>query len=373
MLGIIKSIFIKNFRAPAFLLFSAIFPIILTVVIGNLVTDAMDTRIELEPKTIYYLDNGDEKNSKVLNDIATNMESDEFKFSKVSDEKVGMDKVEKEDDIFINLNKAEMDIYVDSEDEFYYNYISAFITAYEKRGEAITLAINENPVIAQEILNDAQVEGVEKEILTGEKSPIGVDYYAVTQIVMIAMYLMCFALDGYFFDRRKKITDRIKLSGTSNLKYIVSTTIGYFLLSFLVTGPGVLFSKYVIGVNWGENTLLCYLGIQIVGLLSIVIGTLLAFIFDEKEKVFAIIQGAVIPTLSFLGGAYVAIDFAPGTKLGLISNISPIKVISEGIFASIYEKDNTLLINGSFIYIAIAIVLILVTVKVMDRKQEARI
>lgn len=373
MRGIIKQVVLKNFRSPGYLIFSAIFPIILTLVIGTLMTSVMDTSVELDSKTVYYLDNGTEENSKMFEGIVENMEVDEFKFTKIDNKETGLDKVEENKDIFLNLDGEKIDIYTDSKDKFYYYYIKSFLSAFDKRGEAMEISINENPVIAQEILDDTEFASVEKEILTGKQSPIGTDYYAITNIVMMAMYLMCFSIEGYDYDRKRGILDRIRLSGTSNFKYIASSTMGYFLLSFIVTAPGILFSKYVMGVNWGENMLVTYAGIQTLSLVSISIGTVLAFITEEKEKVFALAQAVVLPILSFLGGVYIPINAAEGSTLDKILHISPIRVFSEGIFDNIYLGETESLIKATLLGVVSVVVMIFVAAKLVNKKKEVRI
>ncbi|MGL4656348.1 MAG: ABC transporter permease [Sarcina sp.] len=373
MRGIIKQVILKNLRSPGYLIFSAIFPIILTLVIGTLMNGVMDTSVELDSKTVYYLDNGTEENSKMLDDIVKNMEVDKFKFTEIDNKESGLDKVEKNEDVFINLDGESIDIYTGSKDKFYYHYIKSFLNSFDKRGEAIELSINENPVIAQEILDDTEFDSVEKEILTGKQSPIGTDYYAITNIVMMAMYLMCFSIEGYDYDRKKGILDRIRLSGTSNLKYIVSSTVGYFLLSFLITAPGILFSKYIMGVNWGDNMLVTYVGIQTLALISISIGTVLAFVTEEKDKVFALVQALVLPILSFLGGVYVPINAADGSTLDKILHISPIRIFSEGVFDNIYLGETESLIRATILGIVAVVILIIIAAKLVNKKKEVRI
>ncbi|MGL5577058.1 MAG: ABC transporter permease [Sarcina sp.] len=373
MRGIIKQVVLKNFRSPGYLIFSAVFPIILTLVIGTLMTGVMETSLKLDSKTVYYLDDGTDENSKMLDDIVKNMDVDEFKFVEIDNKEKGIDKAYKNKDIFINLDGESIDIYADNKDKFYYHYIKSFLSAFDKRAEAIKVSINENPVIAQEILDDTEFDSVEKEILTGKQSPIGTDYYAITNIVMMAMYLMCFSIDGYDYDRRKGILDRIRLSGTSNFKYIMSSTIGYFLLSFLITAPGILFSKYIMGVNWGNNMLVTYIGIQTLGLVSILIGTVLAFLSEEKDKVFALVQVIVLPILSFLGGVYIPIQAADGSVLDKILHISPIKIFSEGIFDNIYLGQTSGLIKAIFIGLVTSIVLAIIAAKLVNKKKEVRI
>ncbi|MGL4742566.1 MAG: ABC transporter permease [Sarcina sp.] len=377
MNGLIKTTILRQIRAPKYLIFLAVFPIILTLLIGGLIGNSMDSSISITPKTVYYSGTIDKNNQQIL-DIAKSIASkngSEFTYKQIANNKEGINEVEKSGQLYVDFDGSKINIYATKDNSVYYNYLKSTLNGISKSINTVEIVEKNDMLLARDLIENNKgtlSNGVKVQMLSKTQTPTGFDYYAVAELTMIVMYIIMFPLGQYFEDKETKRDQRIRLAGTSILKYITGSTIGYFLLSFIVTLPSFLFSKYVLSVNWGRDPIFTYVIIQIFALASILIGTVVAFIFKDKEKATNIVQRIILPLFSFLGGSYIAFSTNALGKFGFILNISPLRWINKGIFEYIYEGSSRLLIQSGIIYLAFSIIIVLVLVAIL-RKSEDRI
>ena len=375
MIALIKTTIVGQIRNPKYIIFLAIFPIILTLLIGGLIGNSMDGAVKIEHKTVYYMDNGNTDTSKILEITSgiSDKSGSEFTFKKIDSKSEGINYVSNKSQIFIDVEGANINIYATKNDNVYYNYLHSMLSGISKSVDAVSIVAKNDPVFAQKLIKGtSDYKKANVEMISKSQTPTGFDYYGVAELTMIVMYIISFPLSRYYDDKENKIDQRIKLAGISNFKYITGNTIGFFILSFAITLPSFLFSKYVLSVNWGADPLLCYGIIQIFSLASILIGTVISFLISDKEKANGIIQGIILPLFSFLGGAYIALSNNSLGNFGFILDISPLRWINKAIFSSIYQGNNTLLIESGLIYLGVSVVLVIVLV-VMFKKGDDRI
>lgn len=367
MIGLIRTTILRQLKSPKYLIFVSIFPIILTLLIGGLIGKFMGQGVTLSHKTVYYMDNGNEQTQKVLEIARSVKDNTEFTFQKISSKTDGINKAQNDGDLFVDVNGNNIDIYVSNDNKMYYTYLQSMFDGIYKGVNTYEIIAKENTKV---LVNNLNYKNIEIQMMSKSQTPTGFDYYAVVELTMMVLYILMFPMNQYYEDKKSKISQRIKMAGISNLKYILGCTIGYFILSFVITLPSFIFSKYILHTNWGASPLLCYAVIEVFALSSILLGTVVSFIFDEKEKAQQIIQSIIIPVFSFLGGSYFAISNTSLGKFGFILNISPLRWINNGIFTSIYEGKNTLLIETGVIYLLISILLVVILVTVFKRGDE---
>lgn len=95
---------------------------------------------------------------------------------------------------------------------------------------------------------------VNAKTIDGKDSPRGIDYYAVTMLTMTILYGTAVGAMSIASEIKRRTYKRLICSNTSPLKYYFQN-ISFFLViafqSFLI----YLFSKYILGTNWGNNKL----------------------------------------------------------------------------------------------------------------------
>ncbi|ENZ01240.1 hypothetical protein HMPREF1092_01948 [Clostridium thermobutyricum] len=374
MSAVIKNVILRVFRSPKYLIFSALFPIFLVLILGSLLSNAGNS-ISFEQKTVYYMKNN--PNAKIIADFNAVKDNSgkgdiKFDFKETSNKEQSLKNVDINKDIFIELNNDSIKIYVNKTDNRYYTYLDAIFKSVDKSIEIGKEIFKISPEKATSILKSN--ENINVKVLPKEKAPSGFDYYSVAEITMMCLYIMLFPISGYFEDKKNKTRERMKIAGISNKKYFLGSTLGYCILSFLITAPEFIFTKFILHANWGNQSLLYYIAIQLLAFMVIILGMIVIYIFDDMDKIMGVIQGVIFPMLSFLGGAYLSIPYGKNTLgvFGYITYISPLRWINQGIFLSIYNGENSFLIK-TMIGFLIAIAVFLVILLQITRKDEARI
>lgn len=374
MIGIIKNVILRNFRSPKYLIFSALFPIFLILIIGGLLSNTGNSNVKISTTDVYYSVNNASKNTtEAFNIMKDNLNKGDVKFNfiKSDNENQALNEVKLKSDVYLKIDGDNVSIYTTAQDDTSYIYLKS---AFEGINKSIVVA---NEVYKTDYLNGNNIMketgNIPLEMKSKTQAPTGFNYYSIVEITMMCLYIVSFPISGYFYDKKKKVKERIALSGITTRKYILGSTLGYFILSFVITAPGFLFSNFILKSNWGTHRLLYYVAIELLAFMCILIGTLIITVIEDKEKIQSIIQGAILPILSFLGGAYVQLPYNGKTDLfGYITYISPLRWINKGIFLSIYNGENTLLINTMIGFVLISIVL-LGLILALAKKEEVRI
>ncbi|MBM7834943.1 ABC transporter permease [Clostridium sardiniense] len=378
MKACIKSTILLVLRSPKYFIFSMLFPIFLTILIGGVLGKYFNTSSNMKESEVYYINNIGDEGSDIIDNLvkASDNGGTKLTFQTISSADEGKEKVREDDDIFIELNKDKINVFVQSGSDFHYSYINSLLSGITSRGEAIKLMYSINPVEATNILKndsyDSKDSSIDFKLLDSEQAPTSFDYYAIAELTMMLLYLMLFPMSRYFEDKRTGIRERMKILGISDFNYYFGSTIGYFIISFGTTLPSFLFSNFVLKTNWGSNPLLCYAAIQVFALASISIGTVVASFFNDEEKVEGVFQGVVFPVLSFLGGAYLALPDNVGGIFQIITNISPIRWLNRGIMQSIFNNSNKLLISSCAVALIVTAIMAAIMV-VSGRRKEWRI
>lgn len=379
MKACIKSTILLVLRSPKYFIFSMLFPIFLTVLIGGVLGRYFNTSSTMVEKKVYYINNIGDTGKEIIDNLTKASENGgpKLTFDTILSADEGKEKVRKDEDIFIELNKDKINVFIQSGNDFYYSYINSLLSGITSRGEAIKLMYSINPIEAGNILkadkgDNSKASSIDLKLLDSEQAPTSFDYYAIAELTMMLLYLMLFPMGRYFEDKRTGIRERMKILGISDFNYYFGSTIGYFIISFGTTLPSFLFSNFVLKTNWGSNPLICYAGIQVFALASISIGTVVASFFNDEEKVEGVLQGVVFPVFSFLGGAYLALPDNVGGIFQIITNISPIRWLNRGIMQSIFNNSNKLLISSCAVALLVTAVMAAIMV-VSGRRKEWRI
>lgn len=379
MKACIKGTILLVLRSPKYFIFSMLFPIFLTVLIGGVLGKYFNVSSTMVEKNVYYINNIGDTGKEIIDNLTKASESGgpKLTFDTISSSDEGKEKVRKDEDIFIELNKDKINVFIQSGNDFYYSYINSLISGITSRGEAIKLMYSINPIEAGNIFkadkgDNSKASSIDVKLFDSEQAPTSFDYYAIAELTMMLLYLMLFPMGRYFEDKRTGIRERMKMLGISDFNYYFGSTIGYFIISFGTTLPSFLFSNLVLKTNWGSNPLLCYAGIQVFALASISIGTVIASFFNDEEKVESVLQGVVFPVFAFLGGAYLALPDNVGGIFQIITNISPIRWLNRGIMQSIFNNSNKLLISSCAVALLVTAIMAAIMV-VSGRRKEWRI
>ena len=205
MSAVIKNVILRVFRNPKYLIFSALFPIFLVLILGSLLSNAGNS-ISFEQKTVYYMKNN--PNAKIIADFNAVKDNSgkgdiKFDFKETSNKEQSLKNVDINKDIFIELNNDSIKIYVNKTDNRYYTYLDAIFKSVDKSIEIGKEIFKISPEKATSILKSN--ENINVKVLPKEKAPSGFDYYSVAEITMMCLYIMLFPISGYFEDKKIKL------------------------------------------------------------------------------------------------------------------------------------------------------------------------
>ncbi|NBG86919.1 ABC transporter permease [Isachenkonia alkalipeptolytica] len=169
----------------------------------------------------------------------------------------------------------------------------------------------------------------------GEKQISGMDYYAVTMLVMFIMWGIFTGAQSLTEDLFTPLKTRIYMAPVGKLSYFLGKTIGVlgtFIFQILVI---IFFTKWVYGVGWGE-TLWPILGISVVlSLVAIAIGIAIALSAPSESGSAAIINGFVVIS-TFVAGGFFPIEME-SSLFRIIRSLSPNYHAQQGIFNVVYN------------------------------------
>ena len=134
MSAVIKNVILRVFRSPKYLIFSALFPIFLVIILGSLLSNA-DNSISFEQKTVYYMKNNPSAQIMAdFNSVKDNADkgSVKFDFKETSNKEQSLKNVDINKDIFIELNNDSIKIYVNKTDSRYYTYLDDIFKNVDK-------------------------------------------------------------------------------------------------------------------------------------------------------------------------------------------------------------------------------------------------
>jgi len=117
----------------------------------------------------------------------------------------------------------------------------------------------------------------------------------------------------------------------------------------------ILFSRYALGVDWGESPGIVFLIMATEAFMATSLGIGAAFIFKSEGAMSGILN-IMIPLMVFLGGGYVPLEQFNSEILLNIAKISPVRWANDTIFKVIYAGN----FNDVFTTIAINLIAALV-------------
>ncbi|MCG8500922.1 MAG: ABC transporter permease [Firmicutes bacterium] len=229
--------------------------------------------------------------------------------------------------------KARIHVYSSRYGNFRSSIVRNVVDSFINRANAMEAVYKMN-------LEDVRFDSAEADVIrempisTSGKIPRAMDYYAVTMLVMIAMYGTLYGVDGFAEDYFVSVGTRIKSSPIRAYEHYAGKAIGVVFTIFSQSIFLILFSKYVFGANWGNNMLTILLIAFSLSVLSTVFGIMLCILTWDQSSASAI-ANVLIPVFTLLSGGYMkfVIDNQAFNRL---RHLIPNYLAQTAIFNNIY-------------------------------------
>lgn len=185
------------------------------------------------------------------------------------------------------------------------------------------------------------------------------DYYGITIMVFQGIMMCMTASNAFMEETVKKGNARIAYAPVSKTEIYLSKILSSYMVGGICYTLIMLIAQYTLNINFGgKNILYIILLINVLAFFGSCLGVLFCCIFKSEEGANSIMQ---IPILIFifLGGVFFPIA-SLGKVVELISNISPLRWITQCAFQIIYDNDFSIYLPSIGITLFAAIICIVI-------------
>ncbi|HDK7138692.1 TPA: ABC transporter permease [Clostridium botulinum] len=352
ILNILKKEILENFRDRKAMFLMTLFPMLLITILGTVFSGNFASKINIPEINVMYSINKDVKIDKNFKDFTKEIQKNmKVNFKETKEEKDALEKISNgKADVYIKIpNDKKIYIYENNVRAFNSQLVSTLLDTFVDKVNMTKEVSSKNPMALSKIKVDNSPNFVNTKTIDGKNSPRGIDYYAVTMLTMTILYGTAVGAMSIASEIKRRTYKRLICSNTSPLKILFSKILASFLViafqSFLI----YLFSKYILGTNWGNNKLALISVVASLIFMAVSAGVCIANTI-KNEGVMSIIIYMFVPVLTFLGGGYIPLDTIGSKMLNYVSNISPLKWSNDAIFKIIFGNDlsifgTTMLIN----------------------------
>ncbi|ACA57062.1 ABC transporter permease [Clostridium botulinum] len=364
ILNILKKEILENFRDKKAMFLMTLFPMLLITILGTVFSGNFASTINIPEINVMYSINKDVKIDKNFKDFTKEIQKNmKVNFKEAKEEKDALEKISNgKADVYIKIpSDKKIYIYENNVRAFNSQLVSTLLDTFVDKVNMTKEVTSKNPMALSKIKVDNSPNFVNTKTIDGKNSPRGIDYYAVTMLTMTILYGTAVGAMSIASEIKRRTYKRLICSNTSPLKILFSKILASFLViafqSFLI----YLFSKYILGTNWGNNKLALISVVASLIFMAVSAGVCIANTV-KNEGVMSIIIYMFVPVLTFLGGGYIPLDTIGSKMLNSVSSISPLKWSNNAIFKIIFGNDlsifgTTMLINlgAGVLFLLIAI------------------
>ncbi|MBZ9608756.1 ABC transporter permease [Clostridium estertheticum] len=372
----IISIIIKEvkhtFRDRKSMAMMILFPIALIVLISAAFKSEFTKTLDIgTPKVLYSI----EGTGVVSDNLKTSFieKGKEFKieFTKMDNMDSAKKKlISKEYDAIIEMkSNNKIEFYKSNVESLKAGVVESILSTYVQEFNVIVDISKVNPHIINSLLSDSNDNYSTINSLNKAIQPSSLDYYTIAEIALIIMYSGMTGLFGIASEKNSKTRDRILISPVKKYEFLIGKTIGGVIGTIIQIAIVILFSKYVLRANWGNDifTVLLIFTSQIIMAISIGVG--LGFIF-KNENVANGVLNFIIPVMVFLGGSYMPVDGFGSKTFQSITYLSPVRWVNRSIFDVVYNNNYSKVSTAILINIGVAVIFLAIS-SLLFRKENA--
>lgn len=248
-------------------------------------------------------------------------------------------------------------------------FVEVVLHGFVQKYNVIAEIAKVNPESLEEVLKGDSKKYVEVKSIDRKKQPRAVDYYGITMTTLIIMYGSLYGAGGINGERTRKTGNRILTSPIKKYEFFIGNSMGTFVSIIFQLLIVVIFSRYVLGVDFGDSPGVVFLIMASEAFMAISLGIGAAFIFKSQGVISGVLN-VMIPMMIFLGGGYVPLEQFNSQLLLTLAKVSPVRWANNTIFKVIYSGNfNDVFTTISINLITAAVFLIIATL--IFRKEGA--
>ena len=359
-LRILAKEFKQNARDGKANIMMVLFPVVVMIILGAAFSGAFGSSVDLSNVRVLYSINSSHQLSEGFKGFADEVGRElGIVFEETADENEGIKSISDGTySCFIALdgNPDAIRLHKNARYDFEANMVESLLKTFIKRYDAISVIAVENPAALGGIMSDTSMDYTEIHSLDGKRRPGSLDYYGVTMLTLILMYASMTGFYGIKSEQNMKTGGRILCAPIRKHEMLIGKVLGGIAVTLAQAGIVIVFSKYVLNVNWGNDITAVILPVITESIMAVSLGTATAFLFKNEGTAVGILN-TIIPVVVFFGGGYIPLSNL-GQGILKISAISPLKWTNDAIFRIIYNSDYSILPTAILINLGAAAVLI---------------
>jgi|GEM_PF-478330 len=200
---------------------------------------------------------------------------------------------------------------------------------------------------------------ITRNTLDGREEQItGLDYYAVTMLVMFIMWGIFSGAQSLTEDLFTPMKTRIYTAPIGKINYFLGKSIGVFgtfILQILII---IFFTKWVYGVQWGESLWPIFAISVMLSFVAISIGIAIGLLAPSENASATIINGFVVIS-TFVAGGFFPLEIE-STLFRVLRNLSPNYHAQQGIFNVVYGGSGGVIGESILRLLAISLVILVI-------------
>jgi len=365
----ILSIAVKDikliFRMKSVVFMMVAFPLILILILGTALGGSGSGKTTvINTKAVYLIEN--EGNvAEAFESFNKSFSKDLIEFTQVGMKEEGIRFLQEgEYPAFIVINSDENKIQVIKSPKFDFEggFIEGIISSFaDSSSAAMTLYKYDENSIEEVKKNKSYSEYVSvKGIKNKSKEPRSIDYYGITMLTMIIMYMTTTASEFLLNEKEIGTDKRIKISNITGMELFFGKLLGQIVASAIQISVIMGVSSLLYKVNYGQDLKSVILIVASQAVLMIALGLTIG-IFAKPDSPVGSVFNIAIPIMVFLGGGYFPLKNLGSEFLINLGSISPVKWINQSLFevinnGSYSTVSNLLLINTIVTFIFLIIV-----------------
>ncbi|MNM91151.1 ABC-2 family transporter protein [compost metagenome] len=371
IVAIIKYDILAN-KSSKYVIQMIIYPIIFTLILGFLLKNAFSSSFDMEHVNIVYLSDKSEQSKQII-DVFKSLEDElDISISEEENQDEAKELVKRNTDtVFIEL-KDNIKIYKNDgasiSSEVVYGVLNTIVDKFN-----VAYSIGK---VSPEGLSKINFQEVQREFtnfkqIELKKEMTSYDYYGVAEFTMMILYISMFSFNLINAQRRNGTEGRVFIAGVSKIQYIIARTLSMAIFNFVIMTIPFLILKFIVGVEYGTDYLTFIAIMGTLNLLSSAIGVAVGFLVKDENVGDTILQAAVVPTLSLLGGSYVYLGEDINYIFDLFTKISPLRWANRAMINVIYAGDYGKV--GISIAVNLGLTILLILISYIKIKGEERL
>lgn len=355
-----------SFRDIRTLFFMFAFPIILMLVLGTALSGAFTTSITVEDIHVLYKD---KTKNESFQQFIKGVEESHVYFKKIGKDLNGEKEVKLgKYDGYVEVTQSGVRLFINRDNSITGSILEGMLASYVDHFNIAQEIVKVDPMKLNDAFTREKPDSyVQETSLNPDRQPSSMDYYGIVMTTMIVLYGAMSSTSSIVSERVRKTADRLIAAPIKKSEIFIGKVLGCLVSNSVCILLVILVSRLLFHVNWGDQIGLVLLVLLTEMIFAVSFGIGVSFITKTSSAPPAIIM-TFVQLASFFGGAYFKVENPEGL-FKIITDLSPLTWVNNGIINIIYANDFGAAIPAMGINLVGALVFLFIAVLSLQRRE----